>query len=79
LGSEWKYRIKTLLSVTKSKEITRLDKFAAYGALFYLLAPLDLIPDHIPVFGLMDDFFILGIVSLYYANRFPHLFAKKKD
>jgi uncharacterized membrane protein YkvA (DUF1232 family) len=78
LGSEWKYRIKSLIAVIKSKDITHLDKFAAYGALFYLLTPFDLIPDHIPVFGLMDDFFILGIVTLYYAKRFPQL-IKRND
>jgi uncharacterized membrane protein YkvA (DUF1232 family) len=79
LGADWKYRIKTLYEVTKSKEITKLDKFAAYGALFYLLTPFDLIPDHIPVFGLMDDFFVLGIVTVYYVNRFPKLFKKQEE
>jgi uncharacterized membrane protein YkvA (DUF1232 family) len=74
LGKDWKHRVQTLLAVVKSKELTKLDKFAAYGALFYLLTPFDLIPDHIPVFGLLDDFFILGIVTVYYVNRFPNLF-----
>jgi uncharacterized membrane protein YkvA (DUF1232 family) len=79
LGQDWKYRIKTLQSVIASKDLNRLDKFAAYGALFYLLTPFDLIPDHIPVFGLLDDFFILGLVAVYYVNRFPQLFKKQKN
>jgi uncharacterized membrane protein YkvA (DUF1232 family) len=77
LGEDWKYRVKTLYSVVSSKELTRLDKLAAYGALFYLLTPFDLIPDHIPVFGLLDDFFILGLVAVYYVKRFPQLFKPK--
>jgi uncharacterized membrane protein YkvA (DUF1232 family) len=77
LGEDWKYRVKTLMNVINSKEITRLDKLAAYGALFYLLTPFDLIPDHIPVFGLLDDFFILGLVAVYYVKRFPQLFKPK--
>jgi len=77
LGEDWKYRVKTLYSVIRSKELTRLDKLAAYGALFYLLTPFDLIPDHIPVFGLLDDFFILGLVAVYYVKRFPQLFKPK--
>lgn len=77
LGGDWKYRIKTLYGVVTSKELRPLDKFAAYGALFYLLTPFDLIPDHIPVFGLLDDFFILGLVTLYYVKRFPQLFKPK--
>jgi len=77
LGEDWKYRVKTLYSVVSSKNLRPLDKFAAYGALFYLLTPFDLIPDHIPVFGLLDDFFILGLVAVYYVKRFPQLFKPK--
>lgn len=77
LGAEWKHRIKTLYTVVTSKKVTPLDKFAAYGALFYLLTPFDLIPDNIPVFGLMDDYFILGLVTVYYIKRFPELFKSQ--
>lgn len=77
LGEDWKYRVKTLYEVITSKELQPLDKFAAYGALFYLLTPFDLIPDHIPVFGLLDDFFILGLVVLYYVKRYPKFFKPK--
>jgi len=77
LGTEWKHRIKTLYSVVSSNKLTAIDKFAAYGALFYLLTPFDLIPDNIPVFGLMDDYFILGLVTVYYIKRFPALFKSQ--
>ena len=69
LGKEWSERISILTRVIGSKQLTSLDKFLAYGALFYLFMPFDLIPDTIPVFGLMDDFSILGIAATYYVGR----------
>src|SRR5665213_1322274 len=65
LGKDWSDRISILTKVITSKNLTALDKFPAYGALFYLFMPFDLIPDSIPVFGLMDDFSILGIAAAY--------------
>jgi uncharacterized membrane protein YkvA (DUF1232 family)/DNA-binding XRE family transcriptional regulator len=76
-GKEWSSRITSLMTVLKSKELHTFDKLVAYGALFYLINPFDLIPDYIPVFGYMDDFFILGLAAAYYVKRFPYLFGKK--
>jgi uncharacterized membrane protein YkvA (DUF1232 family) len=78
MGVEWQSRIGDLTFVLKSEELTALDKLVAFGALFYLITPFDLIPDAIPVFGLVDDFIVLGIAVLYYRARFPHLFKDKK-
>jgi len=72
-GAAWKYRIRLLVSVVQSKELTLVDRLVAYGALFYLILPFDLIPDSIPVFGYVDDFGILGFAAMYYAKRFPKL------
>jgi uncharacterized membrane protein YkvA (DUF1232 family) len=76
LGEEWATRISLMLDVIKSKKFSAIDKLVAYGALFYLIFPLDLIPDHIPVIGLIDDFGILGFAVAYYLKKFPEL---KKD
>ncbi|MDR3606400.1 MAG: YkvA family protein [Oligoflexia bacterium] len=76
LGSEWRQRISTLTTVIRSRKLTALDKWVAYGALFYLITPFDLIPDHIPVIGLLDDFGILGFAVTYYLRRYPELFPK---
>ncbi|HEX4047600.1 MAG TPA: DUF1232 domain-containing protein [Elusimicrobiota bacterium] len=78
MGVEWKNRIGDLNRVLRAEELTALDKLVAFGALFYLITPFDLIPDAIPVFGLVDDFIVLGIAVLYYRARFPHLFKDKK-
>ena len=77
LGSEWAARINTLRRVVLSRRLTQMEKLAAYGALFYLITVFDLIPDTIPVFGVLDDFSILGIVVAYYVRKFPDLFAPK--
>ena len=36
-----------------------LNKVLIIGALGYLISPIDLIPDEIPVIGLMDDYGVL--------------------
>jgi uncharacterized membrane protein YkvA (DUF1232 family) len=69
LGKEWSERISLLTKVISSDRLSMLDKCMAYGALFYLLMVFDLIPDTVPVFGLLDDFAILGIAAAYYAKR----------
>jgi uncharacterized membrane protein YkvA (DUF1232 family) len=70
LGSEWQTRISTLWQVISSKKLDLTDKLVAYGALFYLIFPLDLIPDHIPVIGLLDDYGVLGIAVGYYLKKY---------
>src|SRR6185437_12737328 len=56
MGVIWRERIDALLKIIRSREIPHSRKLVAFGALFYLLAPIDLIPDHIPVIGFIDDF-----------------------
>jgi uncharacterized membrane protein YkvA (DUF1232 family) len=73
LGADWNLRVSALWNVVRSSRLTPIDKLVAYGALFYLIFPFDLIPDHIPVVGLIDDFGILGFAMAYYAKKFPEL------
>jgi len=59
--------IKLLFSVVKDyaqgnyKEIPWTSIAAIIGALLYVFSPFDLVPDFIPVFGLMDDAAVLGL------------------
>ncbi|AFS53921.1 hypothetical protein LptCag_1697 [Leptospirillum ferriphilum] len=69
LGDEWSSRITTLWNIVRSRKLDLPDKFIAYGALFYLLTPVDFIPDNIPFFGLIDDFAILGLAASYYTRK----------
>lgn len=70
LGRDWKERISTLLKVVSSTRLSGGDKLVAYGALFYLLCPLDLIPDNVPIFGLMDDYCVLRLASEHYVAKY---------
>jgi len=70
-GEAWKYRTQLLSRIVKDSKLSLVDKLVAYGALFYLILPFDLIPDSIPVFGYVDDFGILGFAAAYYAKKFP--------
>ncbi|MDE2313589.1 MAG: DUF1232 domain-containing protein [Elusimicrobia bacterium] len=58
------------MDVIRSPQLTLTDKLVAYGALFYLITPFDLIPDTIPGIGYLDDFAILSLALLYYERRF---------
>jgi len=70
VGKGWTAKLSTLMKVIKSKKLNSMDKLIAYGALFYLICPFDLIPDSVPVFGLIDDYAILDLASDYYLKRF---------
>jgi uncharacterized membrane protein YkvA (DUF1232 family) len=77
IGQDWSARISSLMKVLESHELNTFDKLVAYGALFYLICPFDMIPDYIPVFGFMDDFIVLGFAMTYYTKRFPRLIGRK--
>lgn len=67
-------KISTLMKVMKSKKLNSMDKLIAYGALFYLICPFDLIPDSVPVFGMIDDYAILDLAARYYIEQFSKKF-----
>lgn len=70
LASGKKSRILTLLSIIRDSKRPAFGKSLAYGALFYLITPFDLIPDHIPALGFLDDFGALeAAVSYYLSSR----------
>ena len=79
MGQEWTKRISLLMEVVQSERITQIDKLIAYGALFYLICPFDLIPDQIPVVGFVDDFGVLGLAIAFYLRKFPELINGAKS
>jgi uncharacterized membrane protein YkvA (DUF1232 family) len=40
-------------------------KLAGFGALIYVVSPIDAVPDVIPVFGWLDDIGVLGIAAMW--------------
>jgi uncharacterized membrane protein YkvA (DUF1232 family) len=51
-------------------------KLGTLGIVLYLLSPIDLIPDVIPVFGVLDDIVIVPLAIRWLLGRLPsHLRA----
>lgn len=78
IGEDWAYRITHLMIVIRAKHLSLTEKLVAYGAFVYLLNPFDFIPDAVPVFGLVDDMFLLSVALAFYLKRYPEFFAKNK-
>ena len=55
LGKDVVYQILVLYYVMKSPDVPLKTKSIVIGALGYLILPIDLIPDVIPVLGFTDD------------------------
>lgn len=64
-----KRRILEYVAVVRSPNTPVHVKWLAVAAGVYLLLPVDLIPDMIPILGLTDDAALIGLF-LSYLNRF---------
>lgn len=58
-------------------ETPGLSRWLLGGALAYLLSPVDLIPDWIPILGQLDDLLIVPVL-VYAALSFIPLAVKKE-
>ena len=64
IGAGLVYKALQLFYVAQSPQCPMKIKAAIYGALGYLISPLDLIPDFTPVVGYADDALALGTALL---------------
>ena len=55
-----------LTDVAHDERIPSRDKKVLLAMIALLISPIDLIPDWIPVFGLLDDLIILAIILDYF-------------
>ena len=46
-------------------------KFASAGLVLYLLSPVDLIPDMLPIVGVVDDLVLLPLAIRWLLSRLP--------
>jgi uncharacterized membrane protein YkvA (DUF1232 family) len=46
-------------------------KLGALGIVLYVISPIDLIPDVIPVIGLLDDIVLVPLAIRFLLNRLP--------
>ena len=67
------------LSFTDPKS-SILQKFGIIVALLYLVNPLDLIPDLIPITGLLDDLGIIAIAFAFLRSKIkPHHWEQAEE
>lgn len=57
-----------LTETAKDQRIPERDKKILLALIALLISPFDLIPDWIPVFGLLDDFIVLSIILDYFFS-----------
>lgn len=79
-GSKLVYSSLILYYTLQSKEVSLKDKAMVVGALGYLISPLDVMPDAIPIVGLTDDLAVLGyVVNKIWGQVPPDVMVKAKD
>jgi len=67
--NQWREKIHALLEVIDSPSLPSVDKFAAYGALFYFAMPFTMVKSSLPVFAEMDIFAILTVAESHYLRK----------
>jgi uncharacterized membrane protein YkvA (DUF1232 family) len=63
----------------KDPEVSLASKSLGLLALLYVLSPVDLCPDVIPVIGWLDDVGVLGLVAAFYARRISAHAARRRE
>ncbi|BDI28098.1 membrane protein [Capsulimonas corticalis] len=63
--------IKLMKGLLSDRRISPVAKTALLGAVVYAASPLDLIPDWIPVVGMMDDLGIVLMAINYFFGAVP--------
>lgn len=53
--------LKLLYRLLRDRRVARADKLLFAAVTAYVVAPLDLVPDFMGVFGLVDDLYLLGL------------------
>lgn len=74
-GAKLVYVALILYYTLQSDKVAIKDKAIIIGALGYLISPLDVIPDAIPIVGLGDDLAVL----LYVLNKIGNVSEEIKD
>ena len=57
-----------LINVSKDQRIPERDKTVLLALIVLVISPIDLIPDWIPILGLLDDFVITCIILDYFFS-----------
>ena len=61
--------IQFIKDVAEDERIPERDKRVVLALVALVISPIDIIPDWIPIFGVLDDIVILAIVLDYFFNH----------
>ena len=76
-GSKLVYAALILYYTLQSDKVSKADKAIIIGALGYMISPLDVIPDAIPIAGLTDDLAVLlYVLKKVWSGIDPEIIAK---
>lgn len=54
--------IKLMYRLVQDERVSKADKALLFGTIFYVLSPLDFLPDFIPFLGKVDDILLIALV-----------------
>ena len=77
LLERFKREIKFYQAVLKDSRTPKLTKFFLGLAIAYVLNPIDLIPDFIPILGYLDDLIVVPILILIAVKLIPKELSKE--
>jgi uncharacterized membrane protein YkvA (DUF1232 family) len=63
--------VATARQLRRDPRVPRRVKFAVAFAALWVLSPIDLIPEFLPVIGPLDDVVVVALVLRYAARRIP--------
>ncbi len=79
-GAKLVYAALILYYTLQSDKVSKTDKAIIIGALGYMISPLDVIPDAIPIAGLTDDLAVLiFVLRKVWGNVEPEIKEKAKE
>lgn len=74
-------RFETFIALVTSDlrvQLTYKEKFIFLLSTVYLICPIDLIPDVIPIVGYVDDIFVVGSLALFISSFFNFIIAYRR-
>ena len=79
-GAKLVYAALILYYTLQSDKVSKADKAIIIGALGYMISPLDVIPDAIPIAGLTDDLAVLlYVLKKVWSGIDPEIIAKARE
>ena len=79
-GAKLVYAALILYYTLQSDKVSKTDKAIIIGALGYMISPLDVVPDAIPIAGLTDDLAVLlYVLKKVWTGIDPEIIAKARE